>query len=136
MKSELIMATILYVGLALIGGAVGWAVNGWRLSSQVEKAKAEYSESKAAAYQEVINQIAADTKRMADAAEGNTVKTAQIDKDINAIMKELKNAKPLPVECRLDDFRMRNLTAAVADLQRTLAGSKPSSTVRDTGATK
>lgn len=120
------MQTYLIIGViaALIGGVIGWGANGWRLSAEVAKAKEEYSDAKLDAWHKFLDDLQANMGRMADAAEVNKVKTADIDAGVDKLVKGLRNAKPMPVECRLDDFRVKELQATVSELQKTLQGVK------------
>lgn len=134
--TPLLNSIIIYTVVALFGGIVGWGVNGWRMESKVAQAKEDFNQARVKAWEDFLGELLENQDRMADAAEDNRIVTADLDKNVDKIVKELRNAKPLPPECRLDDFRMQHLAAAVADLQRTLAGSKSGAAVHDTGAAK
>lgn len=122
--NPLLNTIVVYVVVALFGAVAGWGINGMRLGAQIEKAKAEFSASKAKAYESALEDIMEDSRRMADAAEEASVVTADLDTALNRVAKELKNAKPLPSNCRPDDFRMQNLQKAVGELQNNLKGVK------------
>lgn len=121
-----------YAVVLVIGLAVGWLVNGWRLGTKVESMKAKYSEAELAVQKQAIETMVSDARNMNLAAQGARVKTTDIEKRLTAIHKELTNARPLPLDCRMDDFRMRKLSEAVSALQSTLSGGKPESAVPDT----
>lgn len=103
-------------GLALLAAAIfaaGWAVNGWRKGAEL----AELTAARAQADVETANQALADLRTAgagirARADEYRAIQST-LGSRLDAIQKELKNAKPLPVDCRPDDFRVRKLSDAV-----------------------
>jgi len=52
MYGGLIFRFLPYVGVAVIGVALGWQINGWRLESKIERIEANYARQYAAAQQE------------------------------------------------------------------------------------
>lgn len=93
--------------------AAGWAVNGWRKDAELAKLTA----ARAQADVETANQALADLRTAgagirARADEYRAIQST-LGNRLDAIQKELKNGKPLPVDCRPDDFRVRKLSDAV-----------------------
>ncbi|MDR3381720.1 hypothetical protein [Cupriavidus basilensis] len=101
--------------VALAAGifAAGWSVNGWRKDAEL----AELTAARAQADVETANQALADLRTAgagirARADEYRAIQST-LGSRLDALQKELKNAKPLPVDCRPDDFRVRKLSDAV-----------------------
>ncbi|MDW3682638.1 hypothetical protein RA280_12965 [Cupriavidus sp. CV2] len=103
-------------GLALVAGALfaaGWTVSGWRKDAEL----AELTAARAQADVETANRALADLRTAgagirARADEYRAIQST-LGSRLDAIQKELKNAKPLPVDCRPDDFRVRKLSDAI-----------------------
>lgn len=101
------------VVLASAAFGAGWTANGWRKDAEL----AELTAARAQADLSTVNQAlgdlkaaGADVRARADEYRGITT---ELGAAASAIRKELKNAKPLPADCRPDDFRMRKLSDAV-----------------------
>lgn len=112
------MRLVIYAAIALaligIGFGAGWQVNGWRLGTELAGEKTKAAETRALAAENGLQDLAnasALIKGQADSFQGLkldvTVQFAQLRKD-------LKNApKPLPDNCKPDDFRVRKLHDAI-----------------------
>lgn len=91
----------------------GWWVNGWRKDAEIAELTATQAKADLAAATQALGQLktaSADIRARADEYRGITT---ELGAAASAIRKELKNAKPLPADCRPDDFRMRKLSDAV-----------------------
>lgn len=105
------------IGWALVAAllvASGWVVNGWRKDAVIERMKTASAQADLAGANKAIEDIgkASETIRI-KADEFNAVQTT-LGAKIDAAVKEFRNAKkPLPVDCRPDDFRVRKLSDAV-----------------------
>ncbi|MCG5259720.1 hypothetical protein [Cupriavidus gilardii] len=101
--------------VALTGAAfgAGWTVNGWRKDAELAELTAARAQADLATVNQALGQLqtASDDIR-ARADEYRGIKT-ELDHAASAIRKELKNANPLPADCRPDDFRVRKLSDAV-----------------------
>ncbi len=106
----------------LVGLSIGWVANGWRLDAKISRiesaqAKAESGQSSAA-----VRAMKLDADAIHTAAVEFTAIQNNIGPKLDAIKKELKNAKPLPVGCRPDDVRVRSLDAAIEAANKAAAG--------------
>ena len=105
-------------GCLIAGFAVGWMVNGWRMSSSYQAEKAEVVQANADHFRDA-------TKKVNDSANEYLRNTEQLEKRIAELKKELAHAKknnPVPVECRPDPDRLRILAEAVHTANRAAAG--------------
>ncbi|USE81171.1 hypothetical protein NDR89_15745 [Cupriavidus gilardii] len=109
--------------VALAGAAfgAGWTVNGWRKDAELAELTAARAQADLATVNQALGDlkvVGADIRARADEYRGITT---QLDAAASAIRKELKNAKPLPADCRPDDFRVRKLSDAVDAAKRAAA---------------
>lgn len=93
--------------------AAGWAVNGWRKGAEIAEIRSAAAAADLASANQALTELreaGATIRQKADELRGiqSTLATK-----LDAIRKDMKNAKPLPADCRPDDQRMRNLTDAV-----------------------
>lgn len=96
--------------IAVLAFGAGWMANGWRLTSTFQKEKAK-------AVQEASDRYTEATQRLHDAAVEHVNMVTELEMKIDALKKDLANAKkkrPLPADCRPDDDRLRVLKSAVA----------------------
>lgn len=101
----------LTLGACLFGA--GWHVNGWRKDAEIAELIAARALADLTTANQAIGELraaSADIRARADEYRGITT---QLGAAASAIKKELKNAKPLPADCRPDDFRVRKLSDAV-----------------------
>ena len=101
-----------------LGFMLGWIVNGWRLSADIEAYKAETVQANADHFRGV-------TKKINDEANQYVKKTYELKDEIDSLKKELAHAKknhPVPADCRPDSDRLRILKSAVAAANRAAAG--------------
>ena len=100
---------VIHIAVFVCGLAVGWMVNGWRMSSSYQAEKAEVVQANADHFRDA-------TKMINEESNQYVRKTYELKKEINTLQKELVDAKknrPLPVECRPDPGRLRVLADAV-----------------------
>jgi len=105
------------VGAGLAAGILafgaGWTINGWRLETALSKLKTAQAVEKANQAAGALSTLQADAAAIHKAAtEYASIETTLAPK-IAALTKELRNAKPLPVDCRPDAVRVRNLDSAI-----------------------
>lgn len=101
------------VALACATFGAGWTVKGWRKDAELAQLTAARAQSDLATVNQALGQLqtaSADIRARADEYRGITT---QLGATVSTIRKELKNAKPLPADCRPDDFRVRKLSNAV-----------------------
>jgi hypothetical protein len=108
--------------LALMAGAVlsiaigfggGWTVNGWRLGADLSELKAQHAEERAVQAQGALADLATAAAKIHAAADQYAGIQTTLGTKLEQLRKEFQNAKPLPVNCRPDDFRLRHLKSAV-----------------------
>ena len=101
------------VALAGVAFAAGWTANGWRKDAEIAELTSARARADLTTANQAIGELraaSADIRARADEYRGIST---QLDAAASAIRKELKNAKPLPADCRPDDFRVRKLSDAV-----------------------
>lgn len=111
--------------IAVAFGA-GCAVTGWRKDADIADLKREKAEAEAKESQQAFSNLAAAIKRIKDVADSANIDVSALGRKLDAISKEQKNVKPLPVDCRLDPDRLRNLAEAAAAVNESAFGLKPS----------
>jgi len=107
--------------LAVVAGAAavalafgsGWTVNGWRLGAEVANLRAQHAQVQAAQATATVSTLQADAAAIHEAATEYAGIQSTLAPKIAALTKELRNAPRLPVDCRPDDVRVRNLDAAI-----------------------
>lgn len=109
-----VLVAVAVAAVVFVAGAItGATVQGWRKDATISGLKAEYSGQKAANASAVI----ADMERSASAIHEAATRYAGFETTlagrIDVLRKELKNAKPLPVDCVPDVFRVQQLRSAV-----------------------
>lgn len=102
-----------YAASALVGAGAAWFVLGAFHGREIAELQLERSRDDLAVAREAIQQTNADLEAIAASARAAAAAGPQITASIGAITKALNNATPLPVGCRPDDVRVRNLTDAV-----------------------
>lgn len=75
MYGGLVLRFLPFVGIAVLGAALGWQINGWRLNSQIADLKENYAKQYAAAQQETRKK---EQSMQAAADEIRRTKDAQI----------------------------------------------------------
>lgn len=103
---------LVLVGL-LLGGAGGWFANGWRHGAEVAELQRAHAEFRATLSETAIAQVQADAATIRTAATEFAAIQSTLAPKMTALTKELRNAKPLPADCRPDPVRVRNLDAAI-----------------------
>ncbi|WP_456281577.1 hypothetical protein M1D55_19230 [Cupriavidus sp. JZ107] len=104
------VAAVVLAGAAFVAG---WTVNGWRKDAELAELTAARAQADLSTVNQALGDLRAagvDIRARADEYRGIT---NQLGAAASAIRKELKNAKPLPADCRPDDFRVRKLSDAV-----------------------
>lgn len=99
--------------VAAAGFGSGWLVNGWRLHSDLARIEAAHAKEKAEQATAAMTTLKADADKIHEAATEYTGIQNILAPKIAALTKELRNAPRLPVDCRPDDVRVRNLDTAI-----------------------
>jgi len=98
---------------AVLGFGAGWAVNGWRLGAELAGEKAARAQDQATQVGAALSAMQADASAIRQAATEYAAAQSTLAPKLAALTKELRNAKPLPPDCRPDAVRVRNLEAAI-----------------------
>jgi len=98
---------------AVLGFGAGWAINGWRLGAELAGEKAARAQDHAAQAGAALSALQADASAIRQAATEYAGIQSTLAPKLTALTKELRNAKPLPADCRPDPVRVRNLDAAI-----------------------
>ena len=98
---------------AVLAFGAGWAVNGWRLGAELAGEKAARAQDQAAQAGATLSTLQADAAAIRKATTEYAGIQSTLAPKIAALTKELRNAKPLPADCRPDPVRVRNLDAAI-----------------------
>ena len=109
---------VIHIVVFVCGLAIGWMVNGWRLS-------ADSTTEKLSAVQAGVDHFADVSRKVNEAATEHASKTYKLEEKIKELQKELADAKknrPLHVDCRPDPDRLRVLAEAVHTANRAAAG--------------
>jgi len=102
--------------IAVAAFGAGWQVQDWRKSEEILTIKAEQVSDRAAVAEKAFDDLRTGTEKMQTAATELTGIKLNLDGKLDKISMDLKNAQaksPLPVDCKPDDERVRNLKAAV-----------------------
>lgn len=110
-RSPFLVGAGIAAGVLLFGA--GWVINGWRLETALSKLKTAQAVEKANQATGALTTLQADAAAIHQAATEYAGIETTLAPKIAALTKELRNAKPLPVDCRPDTVRMRNLDAAI-----------------------
>lgn len=110
---KLQLATGAGLAAVALGFGAGWAVNGWRLGADVANLRAEHAHQQMDQATSAASALQADAAAIHQAAIEYAGVQSTLAPKITALTKELRNAKPLPVDCRPDSVRVRNLDAAI-----------------------
>jgi hypothetical protein len=105
------------LGAGAIAAAVtfgaGWAVNSWRLGAELADLRAKHAQEQATQATAAVSTLRDDAAAIHQAAAEYAGIQSILAPKITALTKELRNAKPLPADCRPDAVRVRNLDAAI-----------------------
>lgn len=111
---------LVLVGL-LLAGAAGWAANGWRHGAEIAELRRAHAEFRAGLSEQTLADVQADAATIRKAATEFATIQSTLAPRMTALTKELRNAKPLPPDCRPDPVRVRNLDAAIDAANQVIA---------------
>jgi anaerobic C4-dicarboxylate transporter len=105
----------LAAGMIAVASAfgVGWMVNGWRLEAALANLEATHAQEKEAQATGALKTLQADAAAIRQAATEYAGIETTLAPKIAALTKELRNAPRLPVDCKPDQYRVRNLDTAI-----------------------
>jgi Tfp pilus assembly protein PilN len=101
------------VAVGVVAFGAGWVINGWRMETALSKLKTAQAVERANQANSALTTLQADAAAIHQAATEYAGVQNTLAPKIAALTKELRNAKPLPVDCRPDSVRVRNLDAAI-----------------------
>ncbi|MDH2239058.1 hypothetical protein N5K27_22375 [Pigmentiphaga sp. GD03639] len=124
----MIPAWLRYGTATALGGVLVWFAVAQpqiaALERDLARQQADVSRQQAKESAAALSDLETMIRNIRAAADGYQAQQAILAPRIDALAREIKNApKPLPVDCRPDDFRVRNLRAAVDAANE--AGSAP-----------
>lgn len=103
--------------------AAGWTVNGWRKDAEIAELTAARAQADLTSANTALNDLREAGGRIRQSADDYLVIKSELGGKLDALRKDLKNAKPLPAGCRPDDVRVRKLSDAV-DATKQAAGAR------------
>ncbi|MCP2517390.1 hypothetical protein M5J07_20795 [Achromobacter mucicolens] len=103
-----------YAAAALAGAGIVWYVLGAVHGQALAELRLERSGDDLAVARASIQQTNRDLQAMAENARAAAAIGPELTASIGALSKALKNANPLPADCRPDADRVRHLTDAVS----------------------
>ena len=112
--------------IAAAGAAGGWVVQGWRKDADIADLKREQADDRAADTAAALTDLVTAAGKVKAAAQGYVSARNDLTTAMSAISMDLKNVQkqnPLPVDCRPDAGRLRNLQAAAAAANAAAAGT-------------
>jgi len=104
------VVVLLGIGMA---GAAGWVANGWRHGAELADLRRAHAEFRAGLSEQALLDVQTDARAIRTAAAEFVAIQSTLAPRMTALTKELRNAKPLPPDCRPDPVRVRNLDAAI-----------------------
>lgn len=107
------VAVIAILTLAALAAAGGWIASAWRHDTEMADLKRAHAESRATLSEAALADVQADAATIRQAATEFATIQSTLAPKMTALTKELRNAKPLPADCRPDAVRVRNLDAAI-----------------------
>ena len=99
--------------LMALAGAAGWFTNGWRHGAEIAELQRAHAETMRSQSELALSTLQADAATITQAATEFAAIQSTLAPRMTALTKELRNAKPLPADCRPDPVRVRNLDAAI-----------------------
>jgi Flp pilus assembly protein TadG len=110
-RSPFLAGAGIAAGVLLFGA--GWVINGWRLEATLSKLKVAQAVAKANQAGGALTTLQADAAAIHQAATEYAGVQNTLAPKIAALTKEIRNANALPVDCKPDVVRVRNLDAAI-----------------------
>lgn len=101
--------------------AAGWAVNGWRKDAEIAELTAARAQADLVSANLALSEIKEAGEKIRQNADAYRAAQSGLGAKLEAIRKELKNAKPLPADCRPDAQRVRSLSDAVGAAKQAAA---------------
>lgn len=112
-RYKLLAGGIALAGALACAGLVGWQVKGMQADREIANLQAGYAREKAQQATAALVSLNADADAVRQAATEYAAIETTLAPKIAALTKELRRAPKLPDDCRPDDYRVRNLDAAI-----------------------
>ncbi len=125
---------LLGITVAAFGAGVG--VTASIKNGQLARLELRQTNERIAQRDAAIADMAAASAAIKTAAENYQTDKTDLGAKIDAVRKEMRNAKPLPAGCVLDVERLRNIDAAINAVNETLARQRVGPTVSNAKNTK
>lgn len=103
--------------------SAGWIAQGWRKDAAISDMERATVQAEASALGRDIVGLQKAASAVQAAASGAIADNTATVRELRAIRQEMKNAKPLPPDCRPDAERLRQRNAAIEAYNRAAAGS-------------
>lgn len=103
--------------------SAGWTAQGWRKDAVISELQRGTAQSEASSLAHDIEGLQKSASAVQAAASGAIADNTATVRELRAIRQEMKNAKPLPPDCRPDAERLRQRNAAIEAYNRAAAGS-------------
>jgi gamma-glutamyl phosphate reductase len=91
----------------------GMKVEGWRKDEVISEMRLQQATDRGNVLEKALKDLADASARMSETAKAAQKTTRISDEKLDAIAKEIKTFKPLPVDCRPDVDRVRNFNSAI-----------------------
>jgi hypothetical protein len=107
---------------ALVAGPAAWTVQGWRYGAEIAGMERDKAQADAQASRQALTDIQANIETVAAAGRRAAAVGPMLTVQINKLTGALRDAPPLPDNCRPDPVRMRSLESSVGAANRAAAG--------------
>lgn len=112
--NQLLRASVLAGMLSTASFSAGWVAQGWRKDAEIDRMKSANVQADLAGANKAIEDLVKASARIRTKADEFNATQTELGAKVDAAVKEFRNAKkPLPLDCRPDDFRVRKLSDAV-----------------------
>ena len=98
---------------ATLSATTAWQVQAWRFDTRIAVLEKGVSDSVATQARAALDDLAAAAANINKAAAAAQADNKALAVQLANFRKDLKNAKPLPADCKPDADRLRSLTRAV-----------------------
>lgn len=122
---RLIERIILVLLVLAVAFGCGWMAQGWRKDRQIAALAASQAGSRAIAAEAAEAQLVDAAAKVHAAADAANVNVADLGRRLDQMALAFRAAKPLPVDCRPDDFRVRHLSDTVDAARAAIAKGTP-----------
>ena len=122
------LAVLKLAGVAALAAALfaaGWVTASWRLEAEIAGIERDHATKAKQEAENALANIAAATITINEAARRYGAVQSNLSSEIADLKKELRNEKPLPVDCVPSAGRVRSLDAAINAVNKASAAGQP-----------